>query len=468
VAQDSERLENELKQVERENGSLKEMSAELEKANLEFEEQQRVLTVDLVESRNKLAETVKSLSALEKANKKLEGDINDLHTRLKDETNGKNTANNNVASLAAAKKKLAAELDKANKGSEELVAAKARLESELQKVKKQLVEEQDFKIVAEEVRRMKNQEIFKLETEKKVLEAQLQDALSQSKERQAIKEAKKKLGLREYLKFQSVISSAVCTLSFESSGMKRNQKQHLVMCNWSGSSIVEWDPQTSQILNSIQLDSKPHSIAIDNEDNQWIVCSDRTVRKRQREGPQFVIQFTLDRSDTMQFRIGVTKKGKIVIGSSLYDSIYIWEQTTTSEGWFWNTTTNLKWTRTQRVTSSFDSNFDELQQIVVDSRDRIIVCDEDNNRVVVLTDELKDVIDLSAQFKFHRPCGVAVDERNNVFVAEWDTKRVVVFDEEGNHLNTFKHSLECVYYVEVIGDSIYVKNNNSIEELKIK
>jgi len=72
------------------------------------------------------------------------------------------------------------------------------------------------------------------------------------------------------------------------------------------------EPQSCQVINSVKLDSKPNSLAIDKEDNQWIVCEDSTVRKRQREDQQFVIQFTFDQRGT--YRIGgVTTKGKLVI-----------------------------------------------------------------------------------------------------------------------------------------------------------
>jgi len=251
--------------------------------------------------------------------------------------------------------------------------------------------------------------------------------------------------------------------------MKCNRKGHLMICNDDDLSVVEWDPQTSQILDSVKLDSIVHSIALDNEDNQWIVCNDDTVRKRQREDQEFIVQFTLDRSD-MIYRIAVTKQGKLVIRNCGENQIEIWELVIRSpaEKWFRNRKTTKKWKQTRRVSSSFRSNFRDLEQIKVDSRDRIIICDRGNNRVVVLTDELKDVIDLSTRFKFDRPWGLAVDEMDNIFVAERNTQRLVVFDCEGNHLNTFHHSLDHVFYVEVMGDSIYVKNNVEMEELKIR
>jgi len=416
-----------------------------------------------------------SSASFENDNKQLQAELNDLQTRLNEETSNSKKlsieltalqatveeANSNITFLTSAKKKLEAELNETKSETEELIAAKAVLESKLERFK----EEADEKME-------------KLEKEKNALKAQLQDALFkiESSEERAGKNGKKKLEQvqqhREYLKsLKSPISTLDHKLSFMSRDMKCNQKQHLMICNMEDSSVVEWDPQTSRTINSVKLDSNPNSIAIDFEGNQWIVCSDGTVRKRQREDQEFVIQFTLDRS-TKIYRIRVTKKGKVIIQNNEKVQIEIWEQSiaTSSDGWFWNTTTTTqkKWKQTRCISSSFGSKFDYMGQFVVDSRDRIIVCNSNNNRVVVLTDELKDVIDLSTRFKFDDLQAVAVDEMDNIFVAEWKSKRVVVFDCEGNHLNTFNHSIECEY-IEVMNDSIYVKYFlGDIQELKLK
>jgi len=486
-----------------------------ERLNCELQKQ-TTLFAELEESRKKLDEKEKCWSTIEGANKKLEANMKDLQTHLYEETNEKDVAinnskklqtelttlqatvaeaNNNISCLTSIKTKLEAELKEAKSEAEELIAAKAGLESKLEGVKERLVEEQQVKSAVEEAIIKKDQEIVgvkrqlvdanekivNLEKEKNTLEARLQDAFftfKEYEERLDSEKAKKKLQAqqhREYLKsLKSPFSTVDHKLSVGSREMKRDQNQHLMICNWSDSSVVEWDPQTSRTINSVKLDSNPNSIAIDSEGNQWIVCEDYTVRKRQREDQEFVIQFTLDRS-TKIYRIAVTKKGKeVIIQNNEKDQIEIWEQTiaTTSDGWFWNTTTTTqkKWKQTRCISSPFGSKFNIMGQIVVDSRDRIIVCDSNNNRVVVLTDELKDVIDISTRFKFDGPFGVAVDEMDNIFVAERKTKRVVVFDCEGNHLNTFNHSLDSVFYLAVVNDSIYVKDlyEALMQELKLK
>jgi len=455
---------------------------ELEKSvkfNQQLEEQNSAL-VDI------LNKSQKYVSTLEYNNENLRADIKGLKTRLTEETDEKDIANNKSKMLLYELNALEAAFENATVHINSLTAAKCKIEEELDEAhhhletfKKQLLEEQNINRIAEsEIVNLKkilnnaNEEIAKLEKRKTDLEARLQEVFLKLKE-----EPKERANqYMELLKsLNSAISTTKCAFPFKSRDIRRNQNHHLVMCNMDDSSIVECDPQTTQILNSFQLDSKPYSITIDKEENQWIVCGDSTVRKRQRGDRMFVTQFTLYRSYFLRdylHRIAVTKKGKLVVGNLEKNQIEIWEQatstTTITTPKLWNTTTTIftitqTWKQTLCV-----SNFDRLGEIKVDSRDRIIVCDSNNNRVVVLTDELKGVIDLSARFKFDRPYGVAVDEMDNIFVAEEYTKRVVVFDCEGNHLNTFKHSLRDVRCVEVMNDSIYVKDKHKkMEALKM-
>jgi len=241
--------------------------------------------------------------------------------------------------------------------------------------------------------------------------------------------------------------------------MKGNSQRRLFFCDYDNESVVEWDTENSQIVNVFTLDSSPKSIAIDNEGSQWIFCEDWSVRKKRQHGQQFIVEF--DIQGLVKWihggnRVIVTKKPKVLFWTT--SSITVYEKRTQGPAWI----------NTRTVFDSFRSSFAGLKGIAVDSTDRIILCDSHNERVLVLTDELKDVIDLSTRFEFDEPQGVAVDEMDNIFVVEWTTKRIIVFDREGNHLNTLKHSLDYANYIEVMGDSVYVKYEDQLEVLKLK
>jgi len=178
----------------------------------------------------------------------------------------------------------------------------------------------------------------------------------------------------------------------------------------------------------------------------WIVCQDKTVRKQQ--GSQFVVLFSLDSVDYPQY-IATRRTNKLLINKYSQNRVEEYEER------------ESQWKLSQSFSSSFNRPFNYPTGVAVDSTDRLIICDYGNHRVVVKRGEDgEDLIDLSSRFTFEYPIAVAVDGMDNIFVAELRSKRVVVFDREGNHLNTFHHSLDDVYYIVVMENrSVYVSHN---------
>ncbi|MBN1916547.1 MAG: 6-bladed beta-propeller [Verrucomicrobia bacterium] len=87
-----------------------------------------------------------------------------------------------------------------------------------------------------------------------------------------------------------------------------------------------------------------------------------------------------------------------------------------------------------------EGQFRQPADVAVDSRGRIIVADAGNNRIVVLDVNGRFVSTFGSAGKedgqFNRPSNVTVDERDNIIVTDRFNFRLQVFDRNGTHLFT--------------------------------
>lgn len=229
----------------------------------------------------------------------------------------------------------------------------------------------------------------------------------------------------------------------------KRERDHLLLVQQN--LILTYEPQQKIVLEIVVFEGM-RAVTSDMDQTTWILCADKTVRMSKKRQNGFFTQFAV----THDFgrSIAVTKKRRVVL---LTDQIEIYEQSPSS-----------KWSRNLALSSPINRkfSFSAGSHLAVDSMDRTIVCDKDNHRVVVLSEDFKDEIDLSTRFQFDYPAAVALDEMDNIFVAESNSKRVVMFDQNGNYLKAFHHSLD--YYAStlaVLDDSIYVSSGNQVQEV---
>jgi DNA-binding beta-propeller fold protein YncE len=82
--------------------------------------------------------------------------------------------------------------------------------------------------------------------------------------------------------------------------------------------------------------------------------------------------------------------------------------------------------------------FNTPQGLVVDSGGRVVVADQGNNRLVVLSfDGTEFSYSDSFDAGLNDPSGLAVDSRDNLVVADTGNNRIAVLDREGNFLSEF-------------------------------
>ncbi len=87
---------------------------------------------------------------------------------------------------------------------------------------------------------------------------------------------------------------------------------------------------------------------------------------------------------------------------------------------------------------SGDGQFNSPQGLVVDSLDRVIVVDQNNNRLVLLSFDGQTLAYMDSwQAGFNLPTGVTADQHGYIYVADTGNNRIVAFDALGNQVAEF-------------------------------
>ena len=90
---------------------------------------------------------------------------------------------------------------------------------------------------------------------------------------------------------------------------------------------------------------------------------------------------------------------------------------------------------------SGQGQFNEPLSVIVDQRDRIIVADYNNHRVVILDQNGISLLiingDVSGAQGFKNPYGLALDPQGNIHVAAWGSNTIKVFTPEGTYVRSY-------------------------------
>ena len=79
--------------------------------------------------------------------------------------------------------------------------------------------------------------------------------------------------------------------------------------------------------------------------------------------------------------------------------------------------------------------------VIVDQRDRLIVSDSDNHRIVILNQASTWLLTINGNVPgshgFQYPYGVALDPQGNIHVAAWVSNTIKVFTPEGTYVRSY-------------------------------
>ena len=87
---------------------------------------------------------------------------------------------------------------------------------------------------------------------------------------------------------------------------------------------------------------------------------------------------------------------------------------------------------------SRQGRFNEPISVTVDQRDRMIVADINNNRVVVLDQNGSWLLTINGNISgFENPWEIALDPQGNIHVYSWDPSTIKVFTHEGSYIRSY-------------------------------
>ncbi len=124
------------------------------------------------------------------------------------------------------------------------------------------------------------------------------------------------------------------------------------------------------------------------------------------------------------------------------------------------------------------------QDLCKDSEGNVYIADTGNNRIVVLTSDMKNVVNVITSFDnngqedtFNQPYGVCVSENEKIYIADSQNRRVVILEKDGTFVGTVQNpqseSLDDGYVFTPLkvtvdyADRVYVIAQNMFEGIMV-
>ena len=240
-------------------------------------------------------------------------------------------------------------------------------------------------------------------------------------------------------------------------GLATNSKGHIIVVECGASCISVFTPEGRKIQSFGSRGSAngqfsyPSGVAVDNDDNIYIVEYGHRIQKFNSDG-KFTASVGSYGRNPLQFSspsgIGFNKKnGKLYVCDQYNHRVQVLE-------------TNLTYYSSFGSEGIGNKQFKNPLGVAFDSSGNVHIADHINHRIQVFTPEGKFIRKFgskgSSPGQLNSPYGVAVDSSDMIYVADGSNHRICVFSPEGQFLKSFgsegkaqgKFKYPCMVHVD--------------------